>query len=64
VKQMTVFHFSPRYIGMEQQLRQEAATAYESSFRQRTEGSDFGIRPPARRGLCLRPGGNGECEMK
>ena len=29
VKQMTVFHFSPRYMGMEQQLREEARTAYE-----------------------------------
>ena len=29
VKQMTVFHFSPRYMGMEQQLREEARTAFE-----------------------------------
>lgn len=28
VKQMTVFHFSPRYTGMEQQLREEAMAAY------------------------------------
>jgi ribonuclease Z len=32
VKQVTVFHFSPRYMGMEEQLRQEATTAYESSW--------------------------------
>jgi ribonuclease Z len=49
VKQMTVFHFSPRYTGMEQQLRQEATTAYESSFRQQAEGSDFGIRNEVKR---------------
>ena len=29
VKQMTVFHFSPRYTGMEQALREEARAAYE-----------------------------------
>ena len=29
VKQMTVFHFSPRYMGMEQALREEARAAYE-----------------------------------
>ena len=29
VKQMTVFHFSPRYTGMEEQLRDEARAAYE-----------------------------------
>ena len=29
VKQMTVFHFSPRYTGMEEQLREEARAAYE-----------------------------------
>jgi len=29
VKQMTVFHFSPRYTGMEEQLREEARLAYE-----------------------------------
>ena len=37
VKQLTVFHFSPRYTGMEQQLRLEVTTAYESSFRQQVE---------------------------
>jgi ribonuclease Z len=37
VKHFTIFHFSPRYKGMEQQLWQEAITAYESSFRQRAE---------------------------
>ena len=31
VKQFTVFHFSPRYTGMEQQLREEAWAAYENS---------------------------------
>jgi ribonuclease Z len=31
VKQLTVFHFSPRYTGMEEQLRQEARAAYENS---------------------------------
>jgi len=44
VKQFTVFHFSPRYTGMEQQLREEAWAAYESSTPQRAEGFDFGIR--------------------
>ena len=29
VRQMTVFHFSPRYTGMEAQLREEAGAAYE-----------------------------------
>ena len=31
VKQLTVFHFSPRYTGMEEQLREEARAAYEHS---------------------------------
>ena len=35
VKQMTVFHFSPRYTGMEQQLREEAMAAYERSLCER-----------------------------
>jgi len=43
VKQMTVFHFSPRYTGLEEQLREEARAAYESNTRQRTEAFDFGI---------------------
>jgi ribonuclease Z len=30
VKQLTVFHFSPRYTGMEQQLRKEAKAAHET----------------------------------
>jgi len=42
VKQLTVFHFSPRYTGLEQQLRQEVTTAYESSFRQRAEDGNQG----------------------
>jgi len=29
VKQMTVFHFSPRYTGMDEQLREEARAAFE-----------------------------------
>jgi len=29
VKQMTVFHFSPRYLGMAQRLQEEAGAAYE-----------------------------------
>ncbi len=29
VKQFTIFHFSPRYMGMEQWLREEAGAAYE-----------------------------------
>ena len=33
VKQMTVFHFSPRYTGMEAQLREEARAAFEHSRR-------------------------------
>ena len=33
VKQMTVFHFSPRYTGMEEQLQEEARAAYEHSRR-------------------------------
>ena len=33
VKQFTVFHFSPRYTGMEQQLREEARAAAEHSSR-------------------------------
>ena len=37
VKQLTAFHFSPRYMGMEQQMRQEVETAYENSFRQQVE---------------------------
>ena len=32
VKQVTVFHFSPRYMGMEKQLQQEAITAYKSCW--------------------------------
>jgi ribonuclease Z len=32
IKQLTVFHFSPRYIGMEQELRQEAKMACENNF--------------------------------
>jgi ribonuclease Z len=51
VKQMTVFHFSPRYTGMEEQLLEEARAAYERSFGQTAEGFDFGIR-------------NGECGVK
>jgi ribonuclease Z len=37
VKQMTVFHFSPRYTGMEEQLREEARAAYENSTHQRAK---------------------------
>ena len=51
VKQMTVFHFSPRYTGMEEQLREEARAAWERSFGQTAEEFDFGIR-------------NGECGVK
>ncbi len=44
VKQVTVFHFSPRYMEEEPLLRQEARAAYESSSRQEVEtgldGSD------------------------
>jgi len=40
VKQVTVFHFSPRYTGMEEQLRAEARAAYESGFRQRAENGN------------------------
>ena len=45
VKQLTVFHFSPRYTGMEEQLREEARAAYESSTPQRAEGliSELGV---------------------
>ncbi len=35
VKQVTVFHFSPRYTGMEQQLREEAMAAYERGLCER-----------------------------
>jgi len=42
VKQLTVFHFSPRYTAMELRLRQEAATAYESSLRHRVEDGNQG----------------------
>ena len=30
-KEFTVFHFSPRYTGQEQQMRAEARTAYETA---------------------------------
>jgi len=33
-KQFTIFHFSPRYMGREQLLRDEAANAYEASIHQ------------------------------
>jgi ribonuclease Z len=33
IKQLTVFHFSPRYIGMEQELREEAKLAFEQCHR-------------------------------
>jgi len=42
VKQLTVFHFSPRYTGMEQALRDEARAAYESSTPQRAETGQLG----------------------
>ena len=37
VKQFTVFHFSPRYLGQEPLLQEEARAAYESSIRQPVE---------------------------
>jgi ribonuclease Z len=43
VKQMTVFHFSPRYTGMEEQLREEAGAAFENSTRQRAEDRNQGV---------------------
>jgi ribonuclease Z len=43
VKHMTVFHFSPRYTGMEEQLREEARAAYDSSTPQRAEDGNQGV---------------------
>ena len=37
IKQLTVFHFSPRYIGMEQELREEARSANGDSFDKQVE---------------------------